>query len=256
MFKNNVFILVVVISFFYCADVVGQTDTSGWKEESNVYEKVYDARLSGNNLNNTTLYQIVRQNPTILVLIFTRCTGICDPFLLQLKEDLRFDINQKKVSIVVISFDPRDTREDMKLFAERFGLDNDQHWVFAVTDHISNLNRSIGFNPVWDSVRNQYDHDALLVGVNREGYITKKLIGLRNEDELKLLINSINDVFVPTYRMPNQNQLFSCFNYNSKTGKNSPGSGLLFIALPAVITLLILFFINFIVRSNRVTEEV
>lgn len=255
MFKNNVFILVTVLSFFYSADVVGQADASGWKEESNVYEKVYDARLSGTNLNSTSLYQIVSQNPTILALIFTRCTGICDPFLLQLKEDLQFEINQKKVSIVVISFDPRDTREDMHLFAERFGLNNDKHWIFAVTDGICNLNKSIGFNPVWDSTRNQYDHDALLVGINREGYITKKLIGLRNQHELKLLINSINDVFVPTYRIPNKNILFSCFNYNSKTGKNTPGLGLLFIAIPAAVTFLILFFINYFVRSNRILND-
>jgi hypothetical protein len=138
----------------------------------------------------------------------------------------------------------------MDFLAKKFGLNNDNQWTFAVTDNIENLNKSVGFDPVWDSVQNQYDHDALLVGINKEGYITKKLIGLRDEHELELLINSINNVFAPTYRLPNQNQLFSCFNYNPKTGKNTPGLGLLFIALPAVITLLMLFSISYIVRSN------
>ncbi|OIQ93658.1 hypothetical protein GALL_244170 [mine drainage metagenome] len=255
MHKNNVFIIIVVISFFYSTCVIGQADTSGWKEEKNIYEKVYDATLTGHNLHNTKLYQSIHQNPTILVLIFTRCTGICNPFLLQLKENMQFEAGYKTIKILVISFDPRDTKEDMNLFAERFGLNNDKQWIFAVTDQISNLNRSVGFNPVWDSTRNQYDHDALLVGINREGYITKKLIGLRNEHELKLLINSINDVFAPTYRIPNQNQLFSCFNYNSKTGRNTPGLGLFFVGLPVVITVLILFLINYIVHSNRIFQK-
>jgi len=252
MYKNHVFILVAVVSLFYSANVIGHADTSGWKEESNIYEKVYDAPLKINSQNSATLYQIVRQNPTIIAFIFTRCTGVCNPFLLQLKENLQFETNHKKFTVVVISFDPRDTRGDMNLLAKRFGLNNDKQWIFGVTDSIGALNKSVGFNPVWDSIRNQYDHDALLVGVNTEGYITKKLIGLRNQHDLELLINSINDIFAPTYRLPNQNHLFSCFNYNAKTGKNTPGLGLLFIALPAVITLLILFSINLIVRSNRI----
>jgi hypothetical protein len=139
----------------------------------------------------------------------------------------------------------------MDFLAKRLGLENDKQWTFAVTDNIDNLNKSIGFDPVWDSTQKQYDHDALLVGINKEGYITKKLIGLRDEHELELLFNSMNNDFAPTYRLPYKNQLFSCFNYNPKTGKNTPGLGLLFIALPAIITLFMLFSISYIVRSNK-----
>ncbi|MBP7184679.1 MAG: SCO family protein [Saprospiraceae bacterium] len=251
MYKNIVFIVIVcLIRSFYS---IGQPENSGWKEEANIYQKVYDAPLIGNNLNeSSSLYHIVNKSPTILALIFTRCTGVCNPFLLQLKEKLQWETDYKNFNIVVVSFDPRDTQEDMVEVAKRFGLEKDKRWFFVITESIENLNKSIGFNPVWDSSRKQYDHDALLVGVNTEGYITKKLIGLRDEHELSLLISSINDVFTPTYQLPNKNKIFSCFNYNAKTGKNTPGLGLLFIAMPALVTLLLLLSINYIVRANRI----
>ncbi|MBS1666790.1 MAG: SCO family protein [Bacteroidetes bacterium] len=251
MCKNHVFAYLTVIGLLCSVDVMGQADVSGWKEEGHIYAKVYDAALRGNKLGNTTLYQIVHQNPTILALVFTRCTGICSPFLMQLKEKLESERDNKKFNIVVISFDPRDTKKDMYLYAKNFGLDDDKRWVFAVTDSIQHLSQSIGFDPVWDSTRQQYDHEAILVGINTEGYITKKLLGLRSEHELALLIGSINNIFSPSYRIPNKNLLFSCFNYNAKTGKNMPGLGLVFIALPAIITLLILLSISYFVRSSR-----
>jgi cytochrome oxidase Cu insertion factor (SCO1/SenC/PrrC family) len=252
MCKNHVLVFLTFMGLLCSADVMGQVDISAWKEEGNIYAKVYDAALSGNKIGNTKLYQIVHQNPTILALVFTRCTGICSPFLLQLKENLQSDPENKNFNIVVISFDPRDTKKDMCLYATSFGLDKDKRWVFAVTDSIRKLSQSIGFNPVWDSTRQQYDHDALLAGINTEGYITKKLIGIRSEQDLSLLIGSIHNIFSPTYRIPNKNMLFSCFNYNAKTGKNMPGLGLLFIALPAVITSVLLLSISYFVRTNRV----
>lgn len=69
---------------------------------------------------------------------------------------------------------------------------------FIFLSCIEKLNLSVGFNPVWDSIRSQYDHDALRVGINKEGYITKKLIGIRNKSYLELLIRSISDVFSPS----------------------------------------------------------
>ena len=252
MFKNNVFIIIAIAGLFCSVQANGQAESAGWKEEGNVYEKVYDAALLGDSLNeNSTIHQIVHQNPVILALVFTRCAGVCNPFLLQLKENLQMVSNPKKFNIVVISFDPRDTQKDMDLLAKRFDLNADKKWIFAITDSIQRLNQSIGFNPVWDSTRQQFDHEALLVGINTDGYITKKLIGVRDNQALSQLVSSIHNSFSPTYRLPNPNMLFSCFNYNSKTGKNTPGLGLLFIALPSVVTLLILFSTNYFVRSER-----
>ena len=140
----------------------------------------------------------------------------------------------------------------MMQLARWLNLENNKQWLFATTRDIEKLNLSVGFHPTWDSTRSQFDHDALLVGINKEGYITKKLIGLRNQNDLGLLISSVNDVFSPSYRLPGKNLLFSCFNYNPETGKNKPGLGLLFLTLPPVITLLIVFGISYGVRHKQI----
>lgn len=144
----------------------------------------------------------------------------------------------------------------MESMAKRLGLDKQKQWIFGTTSDIEKLSKSIGFTPIWDSLSNQYDHDALLVGINSDGYITKKLIGMRQGHDLDLLIASVNNIFSPTYRLPNKNSMFSCFNYDPKTGKNTPGLGLLIIALPAVLAVLILVITSYVVHKRPSNVEV
>ena len=244
MFKNIV-LTFIAIGFWNIANA--QT-TAAFKEETNIYEKIYDAPLEIVGEQPIALHELYSQKPLLLALIFTRCSGVCDPFLLQLKENLQLKEKGRGFNVLVLSFDPRDSIADMQLLAQRYALENNEQWLFGVTDDIEALNKTIDFHPIWDSESNQYDHDALLVGINSEGYITKKLIGIRQGHDLDLLIAGVNNIFSPTYRVPNKNMLFSCFNYDPKTGKNKLGLGLLFIALPAVLTVLLLLSINFYVR--------
>jgi cytochrome oxidase Cu insertion factor (SCO1/SenC/PrrC family) len=251
MFKRIV-ISFIIGGFTFCTAAFSQASQVDLKEEANIYDKVLDASLITSQEIKLPLSQLYKEKPVLLALIFTRCAGICNPFLFQLKENLQFKINAGEFTVLVLSFDPRDTREDMLLLSEGLNLDNNEQWIFATTTDIEELNQSVGFNPVWDNARAQYDHDALLVGINKEGYITKKLIGLRNSQDLRLLISSVNDIFSPSYRLPNNNQLFSCFNYNPQTGKNTPGLGMLILALPAIITLLLVVGISYSARQKRI----
>jgi cytochrome oxidase Cu insertion factor (SCO1/SenC/PrrC family) len=245
MFKN---IVLTFLTINFCIIANAQTTSAGLKEETNIYNKIYDAPLNIGAEKQLAFHELYARKPLLLALVFTRCSGVCNPFLLRLKENLQFKNKNDSFNVLVLSFDPRDSLGDMELLAERFGLENDNQWIFGVTDSIENLNQSIGFAPVWDSVSKQFDHDALLVGINSEGYITKKLIGIRQGHDMDLLIASVNNVFSPTYRLPNKNMLFSCFNYDPKTGKNKLGLGLLFIALPAVLTVLLLLSVSYFVR--------
>lgn len=247
MFKNIIF---TIISISFCTLANAQTASTDVKEESDIYKQIYDAPLNVAGKQQLSLHELYSGKPLLLALVFTRCSGVCNPFLLKLKENLQFRTKDNSFNVLVLSFDPRDSIEDMNLLAQRFDVENNKQWIFAVTDSITKLNQSISFYPVWDSIRNQYDHDALLVGINSEGYITKKLIGIRQGHDMDLLIASVNNIFSPTYRLPNKNLLFSCFNYDPKTGKNKLGLGLLFIALPAVLTVLLLIFISYFVRGK------
>ncbi len=226
----------------------GQSVSTDLKEEENIYEKIYDAPLNIAGESSLQFYELYSAKPLLLALIFTRCSGVCNPFLLQLKESL--ELKGNSFNVLVLSFDPRDDLKDMERLAEGLKLDKNSQWKFGTTNEIEELNQSIGFSPIWDSTKSQFDHDALLVGINNEGYITKKLIGIRQGHDLDLLIASVNNIFSPTYRLPNKNALFSCFNYDPTTGKNKPGLGLLFIALPALLTILLLILISFLTRRK------
>jgi len=251
MFKNFIFSFLILV--FIGVSII-QAQTPNWSEEKNIYEKISDVQLKLINGENISLHQLAAQRPLIVALIFTRCTGVCSPLLFQLMENLQHTPSDKNnpYSVLVVSFDPLDSLKDMELMAQRIELQNNKDWQFAITDNIDQLNSSVGFNPVWNDEIKQFDHDALLVGVNSDGYITKKLIGLRNEKEIGLLNSSINNVFSPTYRLPTSSNLFSCFNYDPATGKNTPGLGLLFIALPAVISFSLVFGIRYFVKRKAI----
>lgn len=247
MFKN---IILAILTISFCTITNAQTIPSVAKEESNIYEKIYDAPLNLAGKRQMMLSELYSRKPLLLAMIFTRCTGVCNPFLLELKGNLQLSVKDNSYNVLVLSFDPRDSIKEMNLLAQKFDIEKDKQWIFAVTDSITKLNQSISFDPVWDSIRNQYDHDALLIGINSEGYITKKLVGLRSGHDLDLLVASVNNIYSPTYRLPNKNLLFSCFNYDPKTGKNKLGLGLLFIALPVVLTVLLLISISYFVRRK------
>lgn len=248
MFKSIVFAC-LIFSFVFATDAQSQEPSDGFKEEFNIYEKVYDAplKIKEEELDFSQLYA---KKPVLLALIFTGCAGICNPFLIQLKENLQFKSNTDNFNVLVLSFDPRDSRDDMDLLCSRLGLENNKQWLFATSGEIKQLTESVGFYPVWDSTRSQFDHDAMLVGINTEGYITKKLIGLRNKPDLALMINSVNNIYSASYRLPGKSQLFSCFNYNPETGKNTPGLGLLVLTLPAVLTLFLVAGVSWFARRN------
>jgi len=207
-------------------------------EETDIYEPVADIKVMTGE-GKVNLSEIYRRQPLILALVYTRCSGVCNPFLLSLKESAESLNSGPEFTVLVLSFDPRDDVHDMQKMAGRFKLDERPSWKFGVSREIDALNRSVGFNPVWDVVKRQFDHDALLVGINKKGLIVKKLIGLRDQAALAAMIREINNVFTPSYPLPDNKRIFSCFKFDPATGKNSPGSGLLILSLPAAVTLLL-----------------
>lgn len=187
----------------------------------------------------TNLSDLYDKSPIILVLVFTRCTGICSPLLSNVKENIRQQQTNEKYKVLVLSFDSRDSISDMLQLAKRYKLEHDKQWIFATTNQIGPLNISVGFNPIWDSTSQQFDHEALVVGVNGNGYITKKLNGLRASSDFHSLIKEINNEFVLSYPLPRKNMLFSCFTYDPATGKKKISIGMLVMLLPVVFTLLV-----------------
>lgn len=202
-------------------------------EEKNIYDRIYNAVLT-TNYGRCNLSDIYTKEPVIVAFIFTRCSGICNPFILRLVENMRQLKNERKAKILIVSFDPADKISDLERMASMFRIDNDPRWIVAVTPEIEELTSSVAFDPVWDTARQQFDHEALLVGVNEEGIITKKLVGIRGQNDISSLLKSIRNEFVLSYPLPRENMLFSCFTYNPATGEKKLSFGLLLLLLPAV----------------------
>lgn len=251
MLRCIIFILIAGLSI----DTQAQHNPAALGEEKNIFEKIYNApiKMIGERQAGS-ISELHHNKPLLIAFVFTRCIGVCNPFLLNLKENLDLAHPDKNYHVLVVSFDGHDDMEAMHQLAKRFKLENDPGWTFAVTDSIKQLNKSVGFIPVWNDDTNQFDHEALLVGINKEGYITKKLIGIRSQHDLDLIVNSINNVFTPSYRLPTESNLFSCFNYDPVTGKNTLGTGLLFIALPAIITMAIILYLVLIGKKPSKDE--
>ena len=129
----------------------------------------------------------------------------------------------------------------MRKLSERYSLQNDHQWIFTTADQIDSLNQSIDFHPIWDSVRQQFDHEALLVGINMNGYITKKLVGMRDDRALLSVIKDINNEFILSYPQPGSEASISCFEYDPTTGERKFSYGFLFMIFPAVVTVGLVF---------------
>ncbi|MBS1485976.1 MAG: SCO family protein [Bacteroidetes bacterium] len=212
-------------------------------EESRLYTKISDVELATAQ-GRFRLSEVYGQSPVMIAFIFTRCSGICSPFLLRLNENIKALSSKINFRVLVVSFDSADSLADMVALAQRYGLTANSQWLFATTRQINELNTSVGFHPVWDSTKRQYDHEALLVGVNENGYIVKKLTGIREPRDLLVMIKEINNDFVLSYPLPRKNMLFSCFTYNPATGEKKASLGLVVLLLPALITLLLLFWFS------------
>ena len=233
MYKS-IFTGILILLVCYALALPGEPDYN-LSEETDLYGKIAAVELNTRE-GKTNIAELYTRSPLILAFVYTRCSGICSPFLLQLTENIQQLSENREYTVVVISLDPADSLQDMRRLAKHFKVENNNRWVFGVTGQIDTLIRSIGLKVVWDSVTNQYDHEALLAGVNRDGYIVKKLTGLRSPKDIALLIKEINGTYIPSYPLPGRETLFSCFTYDPATQTNKPALGLLLLVSPVVLT--------------------
>jgi len=178
-----------------------------------------------------------REGPLVLTMVFTRCAGICSPYLRALRRadealDLPDDVRR-----VVLSFDPRDTPDDMRRTAGHLGVAGDAGWVLGVAApaDVDRLARALGFWFEWDDDRRQFDHPALLVGI-REGRVARLLVGGSvTAARLGEVVREARGQFIASYPLPGD-VLFRCFDYDPVTGVATPAWGALVLLVPALGT--------------------
>lgn len=185
------------------------------------------------------LSELWREKPVLLTLIFTRCAGICSPYLMSLKSAVgSVGGAGSDYRVVVLSFDRRDTPADMAAMARHIGVSSNGDWIFGTSTapEIERVAASTGFWFRWDAARGQFDHPAMLVGV-REGRIARLLVGgdvlpVR----LKEVVDELRGEFVPAYPLPGR-VVFRCFQYDPSSGRFEPDWGFLLLLLPGCTAL-------------------
>ena len=237
----------------FAGPAAADTARGNLAEEQGLYTPIADVELSTSSAQ-FKLSELYARQPVMVALIFTRCTGICSPFLLQLSENMRALDPQEKFKVLVVSFDHRDSDADMERYARLFNLEHDERWVFATTDQIDELIASVGLLPTWDSTSQQFDHDALLVAVNGNGYITRKMAGIRDRKDIASMIKTMDGEFIPSYPLASNGVMFSCFTYDPATGVRKPSIGLLILLVPALLTAMLLLWLGVQSRKWRMGD--
>jgi protein SCO1 len=181
------------------------------------------------------------ERPVFITLVFSRCAGICSPYLGLLKKTVeRVGSGGESYQMVVISFDDRDGPEEMLAMAEHHGLEGDPGWTFAAPasrEESAALCRSLDFDFRWDDERRQYNHPAVTVAL-RAGKFVRLSVGEEiSPGRFKEMLADARGEFVPIYPAPGRRgALFRCFDYDPERGF-MPNWGMLILVFPGVAAL-------------------
>jgi protein SCO1/2 len=201
------------------------------------------------------------ERPVFVTLVFSRCAGICSPYLGLLKKTVeQVGASGERYQMVVISFDVRDSPEDIMALAKYHGLEADRGWTFAVPadmEELTALCRSLDFDFRWDERRQQFNHPATTVAL-RDGKFVRLSVGEEiTPRRFKEMLADARGEFVSMYPAPGQRgALFRCFDYDPERGF-TPNWGMLLLVFPGVaaLTAAVLMFMaaRVISASNRKT---
>jgi len=206
-------------------------------EDRLLHTAVPDIPLTTASGARATLSQIARGKPLVVGFVFTRCPGVCSPFLMSWRTADRALGEKHTYARVVLSFDPRDTSTDMSNLARHQALDDNDEWTFAVADpkDVRRLADATGFWWAWDESRQQFDHPALLAGI-RDGRIVRILVGGSiTTARLDEFVREASGEFVRSYPLPGRVR-FRCVRYDPATGRTTLDWGFVLLLVPLAAT--------------------
>ncbi len=192
------------------------------------------------------------KKPVLLTLAYGRCPGVCNPYLLQIRDQISMLGAEKEFQMVVLSFDPEDSPKQLWRLAG-FNENNPPpaNWTFGVLEAESRaaLLTSLGLKT--QTVGGLYDHNTVLALIGEDGSILQWIEGLPGTAQWNRLFKELKSEFVPVYSTLNNNVWTSCFQYDPASGTWRMSWGLLMILGPALITFFIIIILQSITRNDR-----
>jgi protein SCO1/2 len=183
--------------------------------------------------NRATLSSVARGRPLLFTFVFTRCPGVCSPFLASWRRADQSVPASRSFHRLVLSFDPRDTAADMSTLADHLGLSTNPDWTFAIASRgdVTSLAAATGFWWDWDASRQQFDHPAMIAAV-RDGRLVRLLVGGSvSPRRLDDLLREAHGEFVASYPLPGRVR-FRCVQFDATTGRVTLDWGFLLLLVP------------------------
>lgn len=228
-------------------------------EDRYIYNAVPDIGVTLEDSGVVPLSQLWRDRPLLITMVFSRCAGVCYPFLRSLRaaEAALGAGPSADYRILVLSFDPRDTARDMGAVASVAGAKGAANWSFGVAPaaEIGRLSEATGFWFRWDPVRRQYDHPAVLLAVKNGRLVRLFTGGLMPASALGAIVRELRGTFIASYPLPGD-ALFRCFQFDAGSQSFTPDWGALLLVLPGLAAGLIAMLIFSISARSRASGDI
>lgn len=195
----------------------------------------------------SSLSALAGDKPLLVTFFYRRCTGVCAPMLEWVRDAVR-EVGGLGTDyrVLALSFDDADTVDDIRAQARAIGVFDSPDWSFAITDRDA-LARIAGAVDFWyrrDPASGQFDHPALLVGLDR-GRVVRAILATPGEiDRFRELVWELRGAFIRSYRLPGQTAL-ACMSFDPRTGTTRLSWGMAILAVPgmaALVAALAIFF--------------
>ncbi len=126
------------------------------------------------------LYDLIKGEPTILLLSYYTCEGSCPLRINNLNKLIKeTSLKDRDFRVLVLSFDKQDTLEDLKEFVDTHGPFTD-HWVFGLLkpEDIEALASSVGFKFFYSERDKTFVHTNVYIFLSPDGRVTRYLFGV------------------------------------------------------------------------------
>ncbi len=177
-----------------------------------------------------TTSEMFSEKPTLLLMVFFSCSGVCTTelnSLVKIARNMKKESVGKDFNIAIVSIDPTETAELAALKKESYtdvydrrGTDDGWQFYVGKDDQIRSLAKAAGFYYVRDETTGNITHPAALMVVSPERRMTRYF--LTQEYDVRPVLIALDDAREDKVGPRDTFASFlSCINVDPLTGKRS-----------------------------------
>ena len=179
-------------------------------------KKVPDVKLIDEGGKERTLSYFTKGKPLILSLIYTRCTSAC-PMIVKGIKDVVKKLGREDYSVLLIDFDERDGREELKEFRKRRNISKEWGLAVAKGTSLKSITEKLDFKFFYDKATDMFAHPNVLVVLSPDLKVSGYMLGVRYDpDKLSVMIDKAKRGEVNLSWV--KGVFLKCFRFDPATG--------------------------------------